>query len=269
MQSFTMYQVDAFASRPFGGNPAAVLILDRPMDARLMQAIAAENALSETAFVVRRDGANDIRWFTPNHEAAFCGHATLAAAHVLASAYGAEGEMRFATREVGELTVTRAPDGRYALNLPRLDPFPAEPPDVFRRIFPGGWREAVRNFENWFVEVDGPESVANFRPPLQVIAEMGKVGLCITASGGQTHTGVPVDFVSRYFCPGGGIDEDPVTGSTHASLAPFWAERLGRCDLTAFQASRRGGELDARVTDDRVILGGAAVTFMKAQIFPA
>ncbi|WP_284162865.1 PhzF family phenazine biosynthesis protein [Frigidibacter sp. SD6-1] len=268
MQSFTMYQVDAFASRPFTGNPAAVLILDRPLEVRLMQAIAAENALSETAFVVGRDGAYDIRWFTPSHEAAFCGHATLAAAHVLASAYGAEGAMRFATQKVGALTVSRLPDGRYALDLPRLDPAPAEPPELFRRIFPGGWRRAVRNFENWFVEIESPEAVSAFQPPLQVIAETGETGLCITAAGGTTQTGEPVDFTSRYFCPGGGIDEDPVTGSTHASLAPFWAERLGRNDLTAFQASRRGGEIGVRVTQDRVILSGRAVTFMKAQIFP-
>ncbi|MCY1127938.1 PhzF family phenazine biosynthesis protein [Frigidibacter sp. RF13] len=269
MQSFTMYQVDAFANRPFTGNPAAVLILDRPMEARLMQAIAAENALSETAFVVRSDGAYNIRWFTPSHEAAFCGHATLASAHVLASAYGAEGAMRFETQKVGALTVSRLPDGRYALDLPRLDPTPAAPPELFRRIFQGGWRRAVRNFENWFVEIESPDAVVAFQPPLQIIAEMGETGLCITAAGGQTHTGAPVDFVSRYFCPGGGIDEDPVTGSTHASLAPFWVERLGRSDLSAFQASRRGGEIGISVTEDRVVLSGGAVTFMKAQIYPA
>jgi predicted PhzF superfamily epimerase YddE/YHI9 len=269
MQALAMYQVDAFAERPFEGNPAAVLVVDRPLDDRLMQAIAAENNLAETAYVWR-DGADwQIRWFTPTHEAAFCGHATLAAAHVLHSAYGVRMPVRFGTGKVGVLAVGREPDGRYALDLPRLDPAPLDPPPGFAGIFPDGWMSLFRNFENYFAELASPEAVAAFRPDLTAIARFGEIGLCITARGGRTHAGAPVDFVSRYFWPGGGIDEDPVTGSTHATLVPYWAARLGKDTLSAFQASRRGGALTARLGEARVVLTAAAATFMKATIYPA
>lgn len=268
MTSFTMYQIDAFADRPFAGNPAAVLILDRPMNTALMAAIAAENNLAETAFVQRDGGDYAIRWFTPTSEVAFCGHATLAAAHVLAQAYGCAMPVRFQTREVGSLVVGRHPDGRYALDLPRLDPAPLPPPPQFAQIFPQGWIETFQSFENYFVLLPSAKAVADFTPDLRKIAEFGDFGLAITAAGGMTHQGAPVDFVSRYFAPGAGIDEDPVTGSTHATLVPFWAKRLGMSDLTAFQASKRGGAMGCRLTDTRVILSARAVTFMKATIYP-
>lgn len=268
MSALNMYQVDAFADRPFQGNPAAVLVLEHALDDRLMQSIAAENNLAETAFVLRQPDGWSIRWFTPTHEAAFCGHATLAAAHVLHSVYGAASPSRFETRKVGTLAVARQTDGRYALDLPRLDPSPLDPPKDFARIFHDGWVSAVRNFENYFVELASPEAVRDFRPDLRLIATFGEIGLAVTAKGGVTHQGQPVDFVSRYFWPGGGINEDPVTGSTHATLVPWWAGRLGKSDLRAFQASRRGGLMDCRLTSDRVILTAGAVTFMKAVIYP-
>lgn len=269
MTALTMYQVDAFADRPFAGNPAAVLILDRPLDDRLMQSIATENNLAETAFAVR-DGADWlIRWFTPLHEAAFCGHATLATAHVLCSAYQAAQPIRFRTRQVGTLSVSRLKDGRYAMDLPLLPPEPvAALPDELLRLF-GADAKVSRNFENYFVELANPEAVRAFVPDLPLIARMHPMGLAITAQGGATHLGAAVDFVSRYFAPGAGIDEDPVTGSIHATLVPYWADRLGKSDLMAFQASRRGGEVGCRVTGDRVELTGSAVTFMRATIYPA
>lgn len=269
MTALTMYQVDAFADCPFAGNPAAVLILDRPLDDRLMQSVATENNLAETAFAVR-DGADWlIRWFTPLHEAAFCGHATLATAHVLYSVYQAAQPIRFRTRQVGTLSVSRRKDGRYAMDLPLMRPEPvAALPDELARLF-GADARVSRNFENYFVELASPEAVRAFVPDLPLIARMHPMGLAITARGGATHQGVAVDFVSRYFAPGAGIDEDPVTGSIHATLVPYWAERLGKSDLTAFQASRRGGEIGCRVTGDRVELSGSAVTFMRATIYPA
>ena len=268
MIAMTMYQVDAFADRPLAGNPAAVLILDQPLDERLMQSIAAEYNLAETAFVVREGEGWAIRWFTPSHEAAFCGHATLASAHVLHSAYGVPLPVRFGTRKVGDLVVARLPDGRYEMDLPRLDPAPLDPPAEFARIFPDGWVNAVRNFENYFVELPTAEAVRTFRPDLPLIAGFGGIGLAITAAGGATHRGTPVDFTSRYFWPGGGIDEDPVTGSTHATLTPYWAEKLGKTALKAFQASARGGQIDCALAGGRVKLTGSAVTFMRATIFP-
>lgn len=261
-----MYQVDAFAERPFEGNPAAVLVLDEPMDAVLMQGIAAENNLSETAFVSREATGWSIRWFTPTHEADFCGHATLAAAHVLSEARGAPMPLRFRTTRVGTLAVGRAPDGRYELDLPRFDPEPLDPPPEFAALFPEGYVATFRNFENCFVELPSPESVVHWTPDLALIARFGATGLCITAKGGQANEGAAVDFVSRYFCPGGGIAEDPVTGSTHSTLVPYWACRLGKDRVCAFQASRRGGRLEARLAGNRVILTGSAVTYMTATI---
>ncbi|HQY45155.1 MAG TPA: PhzF family phenazine biosynthesis protein [Paracoccaceae bacterium] len=270
MTALTMYQVDAFAERPFAGNPAAVLILDRPMDARMMQAIASENNLAETAFALRDADGWQIRWFTPVHEAAFCGHATLATAHVLFSAYQVNAPMQFQTRKVGTLSVTRRRDGRYEMDLPAIRPEPAgDLPAEFARLFPEGPRNVTRNFENFFVELASPDAVRAYVPDLATIARLHPMGLAITARGGETHQGRPVDFLSRYFAPGAGIDEDPVTGSIHATLVPYWAERLGKTELSAFQASARGGELDCRLVGDRVQLIGSAVTYMRATIFPA
>ena len=270
MTAMTMYQVDAFAERPFAGNPAAVMILDKPMDDGMMQAIASENNLAETAFA-QRDGADWlIRWFTPVHEAAFCGHATLATAHVLFTELQVTGPIRFQTRQVGALTVTRQRDGRYEMDLPAIaaEPVPALPGE-FASLFPGGALSVTRNFENFFVELPSPEAVRGYVPDLATIARLHPMGLAITAAGGRSHQGQPVDFISRYFAPGAGIDEDPVTGSIHSTLVPYWAERLGKTELRAFQASARGGELDCRLVGGRVQLTGSAVTFMRATIYPA
>ena len=255
-----MWQVDAFTARVFGGNPAAVVVLDDGwLPDPLMQAIAAENNLAETAFVVPAGAAWALRWFTPVHEADFCGHATLATAHVLAAELGLAGDMRFTTR-IGELRV-EGTDGAYRLDIPAFRPQPLDPvPAVLTEILTAGWRSAFRNFENIFVELGDEAAVRGFMPDLSRIATLFPLGLCITAPG-ERH-----DFVSRYFAPGAGIPEDPVTGSTHATLVPHWAARLGRRSLSAFQASSRGGELSCELAGDRVRLSGHAVTFMAATI---
>ncbi len=257
--SLTMYQVDAFTDALFAGNPAAVLVLEEALDVPLMQAIAAENNLPETAFAVRQGDGYALRWFTPAHEAAFCGHATLAIAHVLTTEYGAAGPMRFATN-VGDLTVSAGPGG-YSMVLPAFAPQTVEPePDWVSALFPGGVRAVFQNFENKFVELGSQDEVERFVPDLAALSDVYDIDLCITARGNE------VDFVSRYFAPRAGIPEDPVTGSTHATLVPYWAERLGKPVLRAVQCSQRGGALGAELQGDKVRLTGAAVTFMRAEI---
>lgn len=254
-----MFQVDAFTDRLFAGNPAAVLILEGWLPVELMQSIASENNLAETAFARATPAGWDLRWFTPTHEVNFCGHATLATAHVLATEYGVETNMEFETR-VGLLRVRQHPDG-YQMNIPRFRPeplksFPIEIADIFGTLAP----RPFRNSENIFAEFPNEQAVRGFVPDLEAIAKLGTTGLVITARGSE-H-----DFVSRYFVPGGGIPEDPVTGSTHATLVPYWAEKLGKTKLYAFQASTRGGRLVCELSDDRVLLIGQAVTYMKASL---
>ncbi len=258
-----MFQVDAFAERPFTGNPAAVLVVEDWPAEELMQAIAEENNLAETAFArPRPDGEWDLRWFTPAHEVDFCGHATLATAHVLFSTGRVAAVAVFHTR-VGALRVTQEGAG-YLLDLPRVDPDPlARLPEVLAPLFPDPSLRLFRSFENVFVDLGSAAAVKEFRPDLQAISGLGRMGLAIT---GQGAAGGRADFVSRYFAPGAGIPEDPVTGSIHATLVPYWAARLGRDRLCAHQASRRGGWLDCRLTTDRVLLAGPAVTVMEARL---
>ena len=261
-----MFQVDAFADQLFSGNPAAVLILDTWLDEALMQAIAAENNLAETAFACRRDGESDVfdlRWFTPTMEVPFCGHATLATAHVLATAYDIGGDITFATREVGTLKVRGEGSGRYTLDLPSLPPAETEPPDGLAALFPSGWHSVLRAMDNLYVVLGSELLVRSHQPDIPAILKLTGLSLCITAAADANS---PFDFVSRYFAPRVGIPEDPVTGSIHASLVPYWAERTGRTALAAFQASPRGGRLDCRLADGRVLVTGQAVTFMEARI---
>ncbi|WP_421913387.1 PhzF family phenazine biosynthesis protein [Mesorhizobium sp.] len=260
MPTLTMYQVDAFAERVFQGNPAAVLILKDWLADEVMQAIANENNLAETAFARPNGKGWDLRWFTPVHEVDFCGHATLATAHVLASEHNVAGDMAFATR-VGELRVSRR-QGAYQLDLPCFPPRPidGEPMSMLQEMFSERLVASFRNFENLFVELADEQSVRSFVPDLLRIGAFHPLGLVVTARG-QAQ-----DFVSRYFVPGAGIPEDPVTGSIHATLVPYWSEKLGKTSLSAFQCSQRGGHLLCDLVGDRVQILGHASTFMKAEI---
>ena len=266
MSTLRMFQVDAFTDRPFFGNPAAVLVTGTPLDDALMQAIAAENNLAETAFVTPAGADWSLRWFTPTTEVAFCGHATLASAHAMATELGLGDSFRFHTGKVGVLSVRCEAPGHYRLDVPRLDGEPVDLPAGLAALFPGGTRRAVRTFENIFVELDSPETVRALRPDFRAIAGATTMGLGVTARGGAGPDGRPVDFVSRYFAPAAGIDEDPVTGSAHATLAPYWAERLGKTDLTGYQASARGGLVGCHVGKTRVELTGQAVTVIAADL---
>ena len=265
---FKVYSCACIKSMPlpisfFMGNPAAVLVLEDWLSDDLMLAITQENNLAETAFVrPRQDSAWDLRWFAPAHEVDFCGHATLATAHILFTKQGADSDLIFHTR-VGELRVSKEARG-YRLDIPRLAPEAIEslPPEI-ADIFPVPPVGMFRNFENIFVDLGSAEAVRNFVPDLPAISKLGSVGLVVT---GVEADNAPADFVSRCFAPGAGIPEDPVTGSIHATLVPYWAAKLGRDRLMGFQASARGGWLDCELAEERVLLSGNAVTFMEATI---
>lgn len=253
-----LYQVDAFARRVFEGNPAAVCPLERWLDDATMQAIAAENALSETAFFVADGPVVALRWFTPSAEVDLCGHATLAAAHVLCTELGAGGDtVRFTTRS-GALRVERHGD-ELALDLPAQVAVPCEVPTGLVEGLGRTPREVLRG-EDFVVVFDHEDDVRSLEPDLARLAALDARGVVVTAPGRD------VDLVSRFFAPAIGIPEDPVTGSTHCALVPYWAERLGTPTLRARQLSRRGGELTCRLEGERVVLVGRAVTFLRGVI---
>jgi PhzF family phenazine biosynthesis protein len=255
-------QIDAFADRPFAGNPAAVMLLDAWLDDATLQNIAMEHNLAETAFLVARadtaEADYDLRWFTPTVEVAMCGHATLASGHYLFGREPGRDRVRFSTRKAGILEVTRGGDA-MTLSLPAWGPSPAPVPGLAEAL--GATPEEVlTRGDDYLVAVfAGAADIRALKPDFRAIAALkGGDVLCIaTAPGDET------DVISRAFAPGAGIDEDPVTGSAHAIIVPYWAARLGRDRFTAFQASARGGRLDCTLTGDRVVLGGQCVTVIE------
>ena len=251
MTTLPFFQVDAFASEPLTGNPAAVIPLDRWLDDGLMQAIAAENNLSETAFTVPAEGGEadyDLRWFTPTTEVPLCGHATLAAAHILIR----DEQVRFSTRS-GVLTVTRD-DELLQLDLPASSVEPADLPGLGEVLGVSGETFTGVGAESTAIVLLSDEAaVRSVTPDFAALRDFPE--LVIVTAPGDEH-----EIASRVFAVPVGIDEDPVTGAAHAALVPFWAKRLGRHQFSAVQASRRGGLLQCRDAGDRVILGGRAVT---------
>jgi PhzF family phenazine biosynthesis protein len=261
--SWTIYQVDAFADRPFSGNPAGVCILERAAPEKWMQAVAAEMNVAETAFLVRRnDGGFDLRWFTPTVEVDLCGHATLASAHVLWS----EGNLpaaeraRFHTKS-GPLTAWHEAD-TIRMDFPSEPVTAAAPPETLTAAFGTVLSFAGKNRMDWLVEVEDEAAVRKVRPQLPAIAALGVRGVIVTARSESPER----DFVSRFFAPSAGVDEDPVTGSAHCALAPYWAGKLGKTALVGYQASARGGTVECTVAGDRVVLGGRAVTVLRAKL---
>lgn len=251
-------QVDAFTGTPFAGNPAAVMLLDRWPDDALLQAVAAENNLAETAFLVQVGEDYELRWFTPTVEVAMCGHATLASGHVLLGDDPALVAAHFHTRKAGTLTVRREGAG-YALDLPAWPPLLRPLPEIAAAV--GGAPAETLWHEAGYAVLVYPDEAAvrALTPDFATLARQGAIVAVATAPGNDT------DIVSRAFAPGAGIDEDPVTGSAHAVIAPYWAARLGRDRFTAFQASRRGGRLDCAVSGERVILSGSCVTVIEGR----
>ena len=252
------YQVDAFATRAFEGNPAAVCPLERWLDDGLLQAIAEENNLSETAFFVPSDQGFRLRWFTPASEVELCGHATLATAHVLFEHLGhAAQTVTFETRS-GPLTVKRK-GGLLEMDFPARAPTPCASFELLARALGRQPLEVLRA-DDYLVVFDSEAAVRDIRPDFALLGTLDLRGVIITAPGSSE------DFVSRFFAPRLGIPEDPVTGSAHCTLAPYWAERLGKRCLSARQVSKRGGSILCELNDGRVLLSGSAVTFMEAQI---
>ena len=257
--------VDAFTDRPFAGNPAAVCLIEAEAEAAWMQRVAAEMNLSETAFVRPIDAGFELRWFTPAAEVELCGHATLASAHLLweDGRVPRDREIRFETRFRGALVCRRERTGGAIL----MD-FPADPAEPVAP--PAGLVERLgvravavgRSRYDWIVELENEAEVLEARPDFPALAEFDTRGIAITARASRAG----FDFVSRFFAPRLRIDEDPVTGSLHCVLAPYWAERLGRDELRAFQASPRGGALQLRLRGDRVELGGQAVTITRGEL---
>ncbi len=260
MSQIRVFTVDAFTDRPFAGNPAAVCLLDGPRDADWMQSVAAEMNLSETAFVHPHADGFAMRWFTPSVEVELCGHATLAAAHVLWAEDDVDEAIRFQTNS-GVLACTRD-NNLIELDFPSTPAQEAEPPSGLvdalgvRPSFVG------KSCFDKLLVVETEELVRSLKPDFAQLREITMRGVIVTSTSADPR----FDFVSRYFAPGVGIDEDPVTGSAHCCLGPFWSERLGKSDMTALQASARGGVVRVRVEGDRVHLGGRAVTVMKGHL---
>jgi PhzF family phenazine biosynthesis protein len=257
-----IYQVDSFTIEPFKGNPAGVCILEEPADDAWMQHVAAEMNLSETAFVRRRaDEEFDLRWFTPAVEVELCGHATLATAHILweTRILSTDEQARFHTAS-GLLTADRK-GNRIELSFPANPPEPIEPPDGLLGALGVAATYVGRTCFDYLVEVKDASAVRNAAPDFRELKRFGVRGVMITARSDDE-----TDFVSRFFAPGAGVDEDPVTGSAHCALAPYWADKL-RCDeVVGYQASARGGIVYCRVAGDRVLLSGHAVTVLRGEL---
>jgi PhzF family phenazine biosynthesis protein len=257
-----LFQVDAFTDRPFAGNPAAVCLLERPADEGWMQQVAAEMNLSETAFLSPEDGGHRLRWFTPAVEVPLCGHATLASAHVLweSGRLRPDEPARFHTAS-GLLTAVRADDG-IRMDFPARPVEAAEPPPDLLRALAVTPEEVGRNGLDYLVRLGTEAAVRALRPDVALLARLPVRGVIVTARADTPG----YDFVSRFFAPAGGIAEDPVTGSAHCALGPFWRDRLGEDTFRAYQASPRGGTVGVRVRGERVDLSGEAVTVFRGEL---
>ena len=255
-----IWQVDAFAAQTFAGNPAAVCLLEDWLADGALQAIAAENNLSETAFLVPRSGEFELRWFAPAKEVALCGHATLAAAKVLFDLRGwEEKEIRFYTRQRGVLTVAKRGEW-FEMDFPALPARPVATPPGLAAALGAEPRQVLASTDDWLAVLDDEAAVRNLKPDLAAVKKFNCRCVVPTARGDRA------DFVSRAFAPRYGIPEDPVTGSAHCALAPYWAGVLGKDELRAFQVSARGGEVRCRIAGDRVKLAGQAVVYSEGTI---
>jgi predicted PhzF superfamily epimerase YddE/YHI9 len=252
-----LFQVDAFATQRFAGNPAAVMLMDTFLDDKVLQAIAAENNLSETAFLVPEQGEYKLRWFTPAVEVPLCGHATLASAAVVMERLEPGRKNVVFSSISGSLGVRR--DGNsYVMDLPSR---PAErvtvPPELSAALNAVP-TEVFANQFNYMALLENEQLLRELRPDMSVLTRIGRPGVIVTAAGSDGY-----DFVSRYFAPAKGIPEDPVTGAAHCMLAPYWAKKLGKTEFRAFQASRRGGEVICRITGDRIELQGDCIFYLE------
>jgi len=254
----TMYQIDAFAQAPFEGNPAAVVPLKTWLPKTIMQSIAEENNLSETAFFIPTPGGFNIRWFTPLHEVKLCGHATLASAYVLFEILEYESDVITFASQSGTLLVTRK-NNLLTLDFPLQEQEECEPPMALIKGLGKKPRRCYKN-EDYMAVFDTAEDIAAIVPDDNYLKQLDLRGIIVTAPSSQ------YDFVARFFAPLYGISEDPVTGSAYTQLTPYWSNRLGKTTLTAKQISKRGGELICTMKDDRILISGSAVKYMEGII---
>lgn len=261
---FAIFQIDAFTNRPFTGNPAAVCVLSEPGEAQWMQNVAKEMNLAETAFLHKQADGFNLRWFTPVIEVDLCGHATLASAHVLwEMGYLEPNELaRFYTRS-GLLTASHQADW-IELNFPATpEAATSAPPSLVEALGTTPKYVGKSQFD-YLVEVDSEATVYNLQPDYALLRTLPIRGVIVTSLANASN----YDFVSRFFAPGSGIDEDPVTGSAHCCLGPFWRDRLGKDEFVAYQASPRGGVVRVCCAEDRIYLGGQAVTVLRGELLP-
>ena len=258
MMHIPFYRVNSFAPEPFSGNPAGVCLLDKWLPDTLLQSIAAENNLSETAFLVSNGEDYDLRWFSPAVEVDLCGHGTLASAHVIFDVVSKGLERVVFMSKSGRLSVEKQ-DGLLWLDFPSLKPAPCVVPDGLETAL-GVAPSNVLAARDLMVVFDNEQAIRDLNPDMEKIAHLDFHGLIVTAPGSRS------DFVSRFFAPRIGIPEDPVTGSAHCTLIPYWAERLDKTDVHAFQLSRRGGELFCTYRGERVSIGGRAMTYCAGTI---
>ncbi len=257
-----IFQVDAFTDKPFSGNPAGVCLLPEPLDADWMQNVAREMNLSETAFLLGQDDGYNLRWFTPAVEVDLCGHATLASAHILwETGRLALGEQaRFHTRS-GLLMADLRGDW-IEMNFPAKPEEPANAPTGLVEALGIPMKYIGKSHYDYLIEVESEEMVRNAKPDFSLLASVPARGVIVTSLASSND----YDFVSRFFAPQVGVNEDPVTGSAHCCLSPFWSERLGKDELVGYQASARGGVVHVRLSGDRVYLGGQAVTVLRGEL---
>ncbi len=255
-----IFQIDAFTTRRFAGNPAAVMSMDRFLADAVLQAIAAENNLAETAFLVLEGGDYRLRWFTPATEVPLCGHATLASAAVVMERLE-PGRNRVVFHSAsGPLTVNRA-DAGYVMDFPVRPSEPVSTPTGLAEALGIVPVEVLANAFNYMALLESAQVLRELAPDMAALARMDRSGVIVTARGDGAY-----DFVSRYFAPAKGIPEDPVTGAAHCMLAPYWAKRLGKTVFRAFQASRRGGEIICRLVRDRIELEGTCVFYLEGEV---
>ena len=268
MGTAKIYQVDAFTNHLFGGNPAAVVPLESWLDDKTLQAIAMENNLAETAYIVPADGGHELRWFTPASEVALCGHATLATAHVLVHHLGETAEqINFLTRQSGTLTVTRLENNQFAMSFPSIAVNESNDRDLVsaalgvtpESLYAGNYSSEEFDYVAVF---SSSKQLENLEISNTAFKALRSRGVIVTALSEIDDC----DFVSRYFAPNFGIDEDPVTGSAHCLLAPYWAGVLGKNSLRARQISPRGGDLICEVQQDRTVLTGSCVDYLQGEI---
>jgi PhzF family phenazine biosynthesis protein len=248
-----LYQIDAFTDKIFGGNPAAVCPLESWPEDELMQNLAAENNLSETAFFVKNDFGYALRWFTPEMEIDLCGHATLATAYVLFNYLNYGSEKIIFDSKSGILEVTKN-NGLITLDFPATKPWPEKAPKNLIKGLGAKPKEVLKS-RDYLAVFDDEETILAIKPDFEILKKLDALGIIVTAPGREA------DFVSRFFAPAAGINEDPVTGSAHVTLVPYWAEVLGKKELHAYQLSKRKGELFCTDADDRVLISGNAATY--------